>query len=76
MQSEILIQKLVEQTRQVMNQVERLKSYDLSVLSWRDNPSSWSMLECLEHLNMYGDFYLPQIENKIKLKFFFMVESS
>lgn len=65
MQSENLIQKLVEQTRQVMNQVERLKSYDLSTLSWRDNPTSWSMLECLEHLNLYGDFYLPQIENKI-----------
>jgi hypothetical protein len=23
------------------------------------------MLECLEHLNLYGDFYLPQIENHI-----------
>jgi hypothetical protein len=24
------------------------------------------MLECLQHLNLYGDFYLPQIKNKIK----------
>jgi hypothetical protein len=23
-------------------------------------------LECLEHLNLYGDFYLPQIESKIE----------
>lgn len=65
MQSEILIQKLVEQTRLVMNQVERLKGYDPSALSWRADASSWSMLECLEHLNLYGDFYLPEIEKKI-----------
>jgi len=24
------------------------------------------MLECLEHLNLYGDFYLPQMDSKIK----------
>ena len=24
------------------------------------------MLECIEHLNLYGDFYLPEIENRIR----------
>ena len=63
MQSEKLIQMLLEQTRQIINQVEKLKTFDLKTLTWKKNKTSWSILECLEHL--YGDFYLPQIETKI-----------
>lgn len=65
MQSEKLIQTLLEQTRQILNQTEKLKSYDLNRLTWKENANSWSILECLEHLNLYGDFYLPQIESKL-----------
>lgn len=66
MQSENVIQTLLEQTRQVINQAEKLKTYDLRILTWKEQATSWSILECLEHLNLYGDFYLPQIESKIK----------
>ncbi|MGL2966291.1 DinB family protein [Flavobacterium sp. XGLA_31] len=66
MQSEQLTESLLEQTRQILNQVEKLKNYDLHTLTWKENATSWSILECLEHLNLYGNFYLPQIENKIK----------
>ncbi len=66
MQSEKLIQSLLEQTKQIINQAEKLKSYDLNKLTWKENETSWSILECLEHLNLYGNFYLPQIESKIK----------
>lgn len=66
MQSEKLIQSLLEQTRQIINEVEKLKTCDLQTLTWRENETSWNILECLEHLNLYGDFYLQQIESKIK----------
>nr|WP_314491891.1 DinB family protein [uncultured Chryseobacterium sp.] len=66
MQTEILIQSLTEQTTQIIKQVEKLKNYDLDTLTWKENKTSWSILECLEHLNLYGEFYLPQIERKIK----------
>jgi hypothetical protein len=66
MQSQQIIQLLLEQTRQNLNQVEKLKTYDLNTLMWKENPTSWSILECFEHLNLYGDFYLPQIESKIE----------
>lgn len=66
MQSEKLIQSLLEQTRQVLSQVEKLKSYNLLTLTWKASPTSWNILECLEHLNLYGDFYLPEIEIKIR----------
>ena len=66
MQSENLIQTLLEQTRLIINQVEKLKTCDLQTLTWKENATSWSILECLEHLNLYGDFYLPEIESKIQ----------
>lgn len=66
MQSESLIQCLLEQTRQIINQVEKFKNDDFGTLTWKENKTSWSILECLEHLNLYGKFYLPEIERKIK----------
>ena len=66
MQTENLLQSLIEQTRQISNQIEKFKNYDLQILTWKENPTSWSILECLEHLNLYGDFYLPEIESKIQ----------
>lgn len=66
MHCEKLIHSLIEQTRQILNQIEKLKSYDLNILTWKENPTSWCILECLEHLNLYGDFYIPQIEEKIQ----------
>ncbi len=66
MQSENLLQTFLEQTRQIINQVEKLKTYDLQILTWKENDTCWSILECLEHLNLYGEFYLPQMENKIE----------
>lgn len=65
-QSEQFIQDLVEQTRRIINQAEKLKTFDLNTLTWKANQTTWSILECLEHLNLYGDFYLPQIENQLK----------
>lgn len=66
MNSALLIQTLIADVRLVLNKAEKLKGYDLDALTWRENESSWNILECLEHLNLYGDFYLPQIENKIE----------
>ena len=66
MQSENLIQTLLEQVKQSINQVEKLKHLKEDMLTWRENSTSWNILECLEHLNLYGDFYLVQMENEIK----------
>jgi hypothetical protein len=66
MQSEQLTQSLSDQTKQIILQIEKLKTVDLHTLTWKENKVSWSILECLEHLNLYGDFYLPQMENKIR----------
>lgn len=66
MQQEKLIHSLISQTNLIIKQLELLKSYDIYKLTWKENSTSWSILECLEHLNLYGDYYLPQIEKQIK----------
>lgn len=65
MNAEQLIQKLIEDIKQAINHAEALKDYDISRLTWREHPASWNILECLEHLNLYGDYYLPLIKQKI-----------
>lgn len=66
MQSIELLQALSEKTYQTLEKAKGLRNYDLEILTWKENDTSWNILECLEHLNLYGDFYLPQIESKIK----------
>jgi hypothetical protein len=60
-----LLDDLIELTKQVLNSAEKYKQLTLEELNYKDNSESWSILECIEHLNLYGDFYLPEIENKI-----------
>lgn len=66
MNTETLIQSLIDDVRLIINKVEKLKFYELDSLKWRESENSWNILECLEHLNLYGQFYLPQIEMEIK----------
>jgi hypothetical protein len=64
--TEKLLQKLLEITRENLNSAEQLKKQPIDSLNWKPASESWSALECIEHLNRYGDFYIPEITNKIK----------
>lgn len=63
--SEVLVSELVQTTQENINFAEALKAKSDKALNWRATSTSWSILECLEHLNLYGDFYLPEIERVI-----------
>jgi hypothetical protein len=66
MQAEQLIETLLIQNANILKQAEDLKHFSIEQLSWKLNSNAWNILECLEHLNRYGDFYLPKMESKIK----------
>ena len=38
-----------------------LAPLDAPQLNYKPTPTQWSMLECLEHLNRYGRYYLPRL---------------
>lgn len=63
--TDFLLADLIERTRQNLNAAEHYKSLSDEQLNWRQAEGSWSVLECLEHLNLYGDFYLPEIQSRI-----------
>jgi hypothetical protein len=64
--ADTLIDDLIDLTRNNINQTEKFKQLSLSVLNRRTAPDAWSILECFEHLNLYGDYYLPEIAQQIE----------
>lgn len=43
-----------------------LKALSKEQLHKKPENDGWNILQCIEHLNRYGDFYLAEIESKIK----------
>lgn len=64
--SEKILQDLIERTRININHAEKFKTLSIEKLNWKAEKESWSILECLEHLNLYGDFYTPEITKRIE----------
>jgi DinB superfamily len=57
-----------------LGQVEASKSWfhdrvlplSIAQLKWRPDPASWSIVECLDHLNLTIGLYLPKIDKAIQ----------
>ena len=64
--TENLINELVELTHEHLAFAESLLLKTDAELNKRLTNESWSVLECLQHLNLYGNFYLPEIKNRIE----------
>ena len=57
----ILIGELEKATREIIYRADKFSNLANDDLNWRRSADSWSILECIEHLNLYGDYYLPAI---------------
>ncbi|WP_306349719.1 DinB family protein [Flavobacterium sp. '19STA2R22 D10 B1'] len=66
-QSNSLISDLTATVQKHIGYAEHLKGRPLQELNYKATPESWSILECLGHLNLYGNFYLPEIEQRIRV---------
>ena len=65
MERQKLMEDLKKITQTLIERAEAYKSLSPEELNRRPQPGSWSVLECLEHLNLYGEFYLPEIEKRL-----------
>lgn len=54
--------ELIEKTRLNINKAESFKNLSIDQLNFKTSPESWSVLECIEHLNIYGNYYNPEIK--------------
>ncbi|RQO32239.1 hypothetical protein DBR32_01115 [Taibaiella sp. KBW10] len=61
-----LLSQLKESTLNLIAKANVLASQTEQSLNWRPDKDSWSTLECLQHLNLYGNFYLPEIDKRIR----------
>lgn len=61
-----LLDELKKITNENLEFVENLLNLSAEKLNFRNSERSWSILECLEHLNLYGKFYIPEINKRIK----------
>ncbi len=64
--NKVLVNELKEKIEDCALRVMQLTQLDPEILMWKENPESWNALECIEHLNMYGDFYIPEIRKRMQ----------
>jgi len=57
--SQALLEDLIERTRKNINTAEKFKHVSLEDLNKKTDKESWSVLD------LYGDFYLPEIKAKM-----------
>ncbi|MCW1962651.1 DinB family protein [Chryseobacterium viscerum] len=60
-----LLNELKDRTSQHLEYAQTLTLKTEEELNFRTSQDSWSTLECLEHLNRYGNFYIPEISRNI-----------
>jgi uncharacterized damage-inducible protein DinB len=65
--SEDLIHKLQEDVRQIIAAAEHFRGIDKIKLNYPPAEGSWSVVQVLEHLNMYNRHYLPAIEKSVAI---------
>ena len=67
-QNQLLTTDLVQRIDNAIARVTALRNLSSEQLNHKQNADTWSALECIEHLNLYGDFYLPEIEKQLHSK--------
>lgn len=70
-----LLAELKNKTQSILNESQLFLEFSNEELNFKQSPESWSILECLEHLNRYGRFYLHEIDSRMKNEIFSHVKS-
>lgn len=61
-----LITELRQLCQQHIATAQQLQQHTDDELNRRSRPDSWSALECIEHLNLYGVFYIPAMQSAME----------
>ncbi|RYY25640.1 MAG: DinB family protein [Chitinophagaceae bacterium] len=60
-----LLHSLQSDTRQIILTTKQLLGQDPELLITQPAPGKWSIAQAIEHLNVYGRYYLPAIKNAL-----------
>ncbi len=61
----ITVEQLSQRAQNLHDRAAEFASLDLQQLNYKPGPDSWSILECLEHLNRYSRYYNPALAKAI-----------
>lgn len=61
-----LIEQLEADTRELIARATFLKNEDPAILLEQPAPGKWSVIQVLEHLNSYSDYYLPALQTALQ----------
>jgi hypothetical protein len=65
MEQRQFIEDLILITKENLNNVQQLEHASIEALNSKKSETSWSALECIQHLNLYSDFYHPEITKRL-----------
>lgn len=63
---EEIIEELINITKANLNAAMAFENISLEQIQRKPAPEKWSIVECIEHLNVYSDFYHPEIKKRIQ----------
>lgn len=67
MKTGLFLNQLLKDTEIIISTVKyKLKELPEEILSQRPEPNKWNILECLDHINVTGRHYLPQMQKGIR----------
>ena len=64
-QSEQLLNGLISMCEKHQKWLTEINSHTETELQAKPGPGAWNALECIEHLNRYGRYYLPEFRQRI-----------
>lgn len=64
--SKILLQDLKAQTEKHISTIRQFQEFSDEQLNFRKSENSWTILECIEHLKKYADYYYPLMQTNIQ----------
>lgn len=63
--NKIWIDEIATLTNTLITTATHFQQLTPAVLNYKTDEKSWSILECVEHLNRYSAFYLPEIKKQV-----------
>lgn len=60
-----LLGDLSDRTTSVITELSHLQTMSDMELNWRPTTNEWTVLECVDHLLMYGDFYEAEFMKRL-----------
>jgi hypothetical protein len=65
-ETSVLLNDLKSKTEFCIKEAKRFLKQSEKKLNDRPNPETWSALQCIDHLNQYGNYYIPQMETAMQ----------